>query len=161
NIARRDRLERGVSHGGGGTVTRGGKVMGKFQLSRRTMLRGMLGSASVALALPALEAMLNSNGDALAAGDPLPRRFMTWFFGNGVRLDRWVPDTQGAKWELTEELAPLEQVRDYCSILSGFNNKAGYGRRGHHDGVAGHFSGHPFIPLDPGSANYSSKFGGP
>ena len=135
--------------------------MGKFQLSRRTMLRGLVGGAGVALALPTLEAMLNSHGTALAGGDPLPRRFMSWFFGNGVILPRYVPPSQGGGWELTEELAPLENVRDYCSILSGFDNKAGYGRRGHHDGVAGHFSGHPFIELDPMGANYASKFGGP
>ena len=135
--------------------------MGKFQLGRRTMLRGLVGGAGVALALPTLEAMLNSHGTALAGGDPLPRRFMSWFFGNGVILPRYVPPSQGAGWELTEELAPLENVRDYCSILSGFDNKAGYGRRGHHDGVAGHFSGHPFIELDPMGANYASKFGGP
>jgi len=86
---------------------------------------------------------------------------MTWFFGNGVLLPRWVPPTQGPDYQLTEELAPLISVQQYCTVLTGFMNKAGYGRRGHHDGVAGCFSGHPFIELDPGGANYSSKFGGP
>ena len=67
---------------------------------------------------------------------------MAWFFGNGVRLDRWVPSSEGTGWELTEELAPLENVKDYCSILSGFNNKAGYGAHdalvsaGYYDTVA-------------------------
>lgn len=135
--------------------------MGKHTLHRRTVLRGMLGGVAVALGLPPLEAMLNANGDALADGTQLPRRFVTWFFGNGVILPRWTPPSQGAGWELTEELAPLANVREYCSILSGFDNKAGYGRRGHHDGVAGAFSGYPFIELDPMGANYSSKFGGP
>ena len=134
--------------------------MGKLVLSRRTMLRGMIGSAAVALALPPLEAMLNSHGTAFANGDALPRRFMTWFFGNGVRLDQWTPKGQGPGYGLTDELAPLKDVRDYCSILSGFNNKAGYGRRGHHDGIAGCFSGHPFIEIDPMGAPYASKFGG-
>ncbi len=138
-----------------------GNRASRFALSRRTMLRGMLGSAAVALALPPLEAMLNSNGTALANGDPLPRRFMTWFFGNGVRLEQWTPQGQGSGYELTDELAPLVNVKDYCSILSGFDNKAGYGRRGHHDGVAGFFSGHPFIEIDPMGALYASKFGGP
>jgi hypothetical protein len=124
------------------------------------MLRGLAGGAAVALALPALEAMLDPHGEKLASGAPLPRRFMTWFFGNGVLLNRWVPEAQGPAWELTPELAPLAPVREYCSILSGFDNRAGYGRRGHHDGVAGCFSGHPFIELPP-SGVYSSKFGGP
>lgn len=135
--------------------------MGKFVLNRRTMLRGVLGSAAVALALPPLEAMLNANGTAMANGDPLPRRFVSWFFGNGVRLPQWTPASQGTDYELTEELAPLAKVKDYCSVLSGFDNKAGYGRRGHHDGVAGFFSGHPFIEIDPMGALYASKFGGP
>jgi hypothetical protein len=135
--------------------------MAKLVLNRRTMLRGMLAGSAVALGLPTLEAMLGSHGTAFADGSPLPRRLVTWFFGNGVRLDRWVPQIQGDKYELTEELAPLKNVKDYCSVLTGFNNKAGYGRRGHHDGVAGAFSGIPFIELDPGNANYSSKFGGP
>jgi hypothetical protein len=135
--------------------------MSKFTLSRRAMLRGVVSGIAVAFALPPLEAMLNPHGTSLANGSPLPVRFMTWFFGNGVRLDRWTPKTLGSDYELTEELAPLASVKDYCSILSGFNNKAGYGRRGHHDGVAGCFSGHPFIEIDPMGALYASKFGGP
>ena len=135
--------------------------MAKLVLNRRTMLRGMLAGSAVALGLPTLEAMLGSHGTAFADGTPLPRRMVTWFFGNGVRLDRWVPKKQGAGYELTEELAPLAKVKDYCSVLTGFDNKAGYGRRGHHDGVAGAFSGIPFIELDAGNSNYSSKFGGP
>ena len=132
-------------------------------LSRRTFLRGCIGAATVALGLPTLEAMLDSHGTAYADGTPIPKRFMTWFFGNGVRLDRFVPTGmgQGSAWQLTEELAPLANVKDDISVLSGFDNLAGYGRRGHHDGVAGMFSGYPFIALDPMGANYSSKFGGP
>jgi hypothetical protein len=135
--------------------------MSKLKLSRRAMLRGVVSGITAAVALPPLEAMLNPSGTALANGDPMPIRFLTWFFGNGVRLDRWTPQTQGPGYELTEELAPLANVKEYCSILSGFNNKAGYGRRGHHDGVAGCFSGHPFIEIDPMGALYASKFGGP
>lgn len=135
--------------------------MSKLRLGRRTMLRGIVSGITAAVALPPLEAMFDPNGTALANGDPLPLRFVTWFFGNGVRLDRWTPKVQGPDYELTEELAPLASVKDYCSVLSGFNNKAGYGRRGHHDGVAGCFSGHPFIEMDPMGAPYASKFGGP
>ena len=51
-----------------------------------------------------------------------------------VQRPHWTPASQGTDYELTEELAPLAKVKDYCSVLSGFDNKAGYGRRGHHDG---------------------------
>jgi hypothetical protein len=145
--------------------------MKKFRLNRRTMLRGMVGGTAVALALPPLEAMLNTHGDALADGTDLPRRFVTWFFGNGVALVnasdpggplRWAPPNTGADYELTPQLAPLANVKEYCSILSGFDiAAAAQHRRGHHDGVAGFFSGYPFIELPPNGGPYASKFGGP
>lgn len=145
--------------------------MSRFHLSRRTMLRGAVGGTSVALALPMLDAMLNSNGTALAAGDPLPRRFVTWFFGNGVALNdvvnpgaglRWGPAEQGPGYPLTPQLAGLNGVQEYCSLLTGFDIKAAaQHRRGHHDGVAGFFSGHPFIELPHADNSYSSKSGGP
>src|SRR5690606_14667524 len=132
-----------------------------------TMLRGMVGGTAVALALPPLEAMLNTHGDALADGTDLPRRFVTWFFGNGVALVnandpggplRWAPPNTGADYELTPQLAPLANVKDYCSILSGFDiAAAAQHRRGHHDGVAGFFSGYPFIELPPNGGPYASK----
>jgi len=133
----------------------------KRGLHRRTVLRGLLGGGTVALALPMLEAMLNPNGDHLADGAELPVRFISWFWGNGKKNAKWNPDTAGVDYELKEQLAPLAPVKSYCSVLTNFDNKAGFGRRGHHDGVAGFFSGHPFIALDPNGANYASKFGGP
>ena len=145
--------------------------MSRFTLPRRTMLRGMLGGSAVALALPPLEAMLNTHGDAHADGSGLPCRMITWFFGNGVALNvendpgqglRWAPSAVGPDYELTPQLAGLANVKDYCSILSGFDiAAAAEHRRGHHDGVAGFFSGYPFIELPPNGGPYASKSGGP
>ncbi|MBC8070720.1 MAG: DUF1552 domain-containing protein [Deltaproteobacteria bacterium] len=142
----------------------------RFTLHRRTMLRGLAGGSAVALALPLLDAMLDNHGEALAGGAPLPRRMITWFWGNGVALNdpgnggsglRWTPATQGAGFELTPQLAPFANVRDYLSICSGFRvGAANPGRRGHHDGCV-LFAGHPFVELPPNGANYASKFGGP
>ena len=67
----------------------------KTILSRRTVLRGVLGGATIALPLPRLLAMLDDNGTAYAAGGELPRRYGTWFFGNGIIPDRWVPSATG------------------------------------------------------------------
>src|SRR5512134_958810 len=92
-------------------------------LNRRTLLKGMLGGVGVAVALPTLEAMLNSNGDALAEGGKIPLRFMTYFFGNGFILSKFNPQTEGANWELTEQLAPLANVKEYVSVMTGFDNK--------------------------------------
>ncbi|MEM6292063.1 MAG: DUF1552 domain-containing protein [Myxococcota bacterium] len=147
--------------------------MNPFRLHRRTMLRGMLGGSAVALGLPVLEAMLNGNGDAYANGDDLPCRLITWFFGNGCALSdvnnpnggiRFAPGQTGAGFAPTPQLQPLADagVLEYCSVLSGFTiNAAADQRRGHHDGVAGFFSGYPFIEIPPNGANYASKFGGP
>lgn len=141
-------------------------------MSRRTMLRGAVGGSMVALALPLLEIMLDQNGEALASGGPLPRRMITWFFGNGCALTvggdvgsglRFWPSAQGPGYDVTPQLAPLAAagVIDYCSVLSKFDIKAAAEhRRGHHDGCT-LFSGHPFIEIPADGANYSSKFGGP
>jgi len=145
-------------------------VMKRFRLSRRTMLRGVVGGSVVALALPPLEAMLDAHGEAHADGTELPRRLITWFWGNGVALAdvnntggplAFYPATTGAGYELTPQLAPFANVRDWVSVLSGYQVSAGApGRRGHHDGCM-LFSGLPFIELPPNGANYASKFGGP
>lgn len=141
-------------------------------MHRRTFLRGAVGGSLVALALPPLEAMLNGNGDALANGTPLPRRVITWFFGNGCALKdlndpnagiRFAPNLTGPGYDVTPQLAPLQAagVLDYCHVLSGFDIKAASEhRRGHHDGCT-FFSGFPFIELPADGGNYSSKFGGP
>jgi len=65
--------------------------------------------------------MLNGNGTAYAAGGPLPVRFGTWFFGNGIIPSRWVPPRTGTggSWELSEQLNPLQVVKPYVSVVTG------------------------------------------
>ncbi|HXI58521.1 MAG TPA: DUF1552 domain-containing protein [Polyangia bacterium] len=96
-------------------------------IPRRLMLRGMLagGAASVAVPLPRLAGMLNSNGTAYAAGGALPIRFGTWFFGNGIIPDRWVPSRTGVgnNWTLSEQLAPLQDVKPWLSVVTGLTIK--------------------------------------
>jgi hypothetical protein len=69
--------------------------MRRHALSRRTVLRGMMGGAIAAVALPTLEAMLDSSGTRLASGAPLPQRFMTYFFGNGSGSTGGCPRPRG------------------------------------------------------------------
>ena len=138
------------------------KLRSELALSRRTLLRGVVGGTLVALGVPTLEAMLDDHGEALANGEPLPRRLVTWLWGNGCRLEHWVPAEQGPGFSASAELQPLFDagLADDIRVLSGFRNPVA-GRRGHHDGMAGLFSGHPFINIDPMGAPYASKFGGP
>ncbi|MBL8949131.1 MAG: DUF1552 domain-containing protein [Myxococcaceae bacterium] len=132
-----------------------------MKLSRRTLLRG----AGAAIALPTLDAMLNSHGTAYAQGMELPKRFVVWFFGNGVLRSRWNPSATGGNWQLTEQLAPLVDaargidLKSYVNVVTGYNVKTP-NARGHHNGVAAMLSGAPFIPLNPtNGAPYASKFG--
>lgn len=131
--------------------------MRRTTLKRRTFLRGVGGAM---LALPVLEAMLDRHGTALAQGRALPKRFGVFFWGNGVRLDRWNPSATGPNYPLSPELQPLAPVRDYVNVISNFKVRAA-GPRGHHDGVSGMLSGREFIELPHPNSNYSSKFGGP
>lgn len=87
-------------------------------LDRRTVLRGALRGAAIAVALPPLDAMMNGRGTAYAAG-PVPKRFGIFWWGNGVRLAQWVPDGEGTGWTPREELAPLGPFKDYVSVLTG------------------------------------------
>ena len=130
--------------------------MPRFSLSRRSFLRGLAGGTVATLALPALEAMFNANGTAHSDGSPLARRFVAFHFGNGVILNRFVPTTAGPTWTLSDQLAPLVNVKEYCNVLSGFENKHA-DKITHHEGMAGMWSGHPFIQM----GGLNSKFGGP
>ena len=134
--------------------------MRRWNLNRRTFLRGVAGGAAATLALPTFEAMLNNHGDAYADGTAIPVRMGIFFWGMGVRLDRWVPSATGEQWALSEEMAPLADVKPYLNVVSGYRAMAGYGRRGHHDGCAAMLSATPFIALPHPNSPYSSKFGG-
>jgi len=95
--------------------------------SRRTILRGFLQGSAIQLALPPLEEMLNFHGDAMADGTAIPRKFGVWYFGNGVRAERWTPANVGANWTVTDELAPVVNaapgLKDYVSVISGMDAK--------------------------------------
>ncbi|MBK8264958.1 MAG: DUF1552 domain-containing protein [Nannocystis sp.] len=88
-------------------------------IPRRTLLRGLFGASAVAVGLPLLEAMLDSHGEALADGSPLPLRFGVWFWGNGTHPLAWAPQTQGPGWEAAGLLAGLAPVKDAISVISG------------------------------------------
>ncbi|NUO50433.1 MAG: DUF1552 domain-containing protein [Polyangiaceae bacterium] len=93
--------------------------MPKRPISRRQLLRGAACGVTAAVALPILEGMLNSNGNALAGGAPLPLRFGGFFWGNGVRLNAWVPQQTGPGYQLSPLLMPFAPMKDYISIVTG------------------------------------------
>ncbi len=92
-----------------------------IDLSRRRVLRGMLGGATVSLGLPLLDCFLNGNGTAMASGAPLPVRFGTWFWGLGMSAKAFVPSKVGADYDLPDELAALKGVREHVNVFTNFN----------------------------------------
>ena len=98
------------------------------RVSRRTVLRGALATGAViSVPLPILDIMLNDHGTAFAQGAPLPRRYCTWFFGNGIIPAMWNPTATatGSAWTLSEELAPLMTVKPWLTVVSGLKNMIG------------------------------------
>ena len=112
--------------------------MKRFTLDRRTFLRGALGGAAASIVLPPLHAMFKDSGEAYADGSVVTR-FGVWFWGNGVRPDRWIPAATGADFPMSEELAPLEAVRPWLHVCTGMEVKTG--THPHHSGMAAILSG--------------------
>ena len=134
-----------------------GRLYGHHSLSRRTLLRGLLGGAVVSIGLPPLERFLNLNGTAYAAGgdDGFPRRFGLFFWGNGILPARWTPKGTGAQWELSDQLAPLVALKGKITVVSG--TKLGVpNSQPHGAGAAGILSGMPLLVQ-----GNNQTFGGP
>jgi hypothetical protein len=88
-------------------------------LSRRRVLKGMMGGAAITVGLPFLDCFLDSNGAALAAGGaPLPVCFGTWFYGCGLNPGRWEPRTVGPNYEFGVELQPLNAFKNKVNVYS-------------------------------------------
>ena len=137
--------------------------MKSLRLNRRHVLRGMLGGSAIRIGLPTLDAMLNSHGTALAAGEPFPSRFITFFFGNGRGVDaaRWNPVQTGADFTLSPQLAPLEKVKPYVNVLSGFSSKLTRSPQGHHKGTVALFCGHDLVIQQPSGGPFRSTYSMP
>jgi hypothetical protein len=131
------------------------------RITRRHVLRGALGGAAVRVALPALDLMV-SGGEARAQA-AAPKRFMTFFFGNGrgVEAARWTPAATGAGWTPSPQLAPLAKVKDYVNVVSGFDSKLTRSSRGHHNGVVTMLSGTDYKEQPANGAPFRSTFAGP
>ena len=94
-------------------------MIGKLSLPRRTFLRGM----GASLALPFLDAMVPALSTvARAAVAPTPRVGF-FYVSNGIQLQSFIPATEGADYEITPVLAPLEAYRKQMTVVTGLANK--------------------------------------
>jgi hypothetical protein len=92
----------------------------KKHLPRRTFLRGM----GVTMALPLLDAMIPAR-TLLAQTAASPRTRLGFVYvPHGAIMDKWTPATEGAGFEFTPILKPLESHRDYVNVVSGLGHKA-------------------------------------
>src|SRR5512147_459715 len=92
----------------------------KKHLPRRTFLRGM----GVTLALPLLDSMIPAQTltrKTAAAGTP---RLGFVYVPHGAIMDQWTPAAEGAGFEFTRILKPLEPYRDSLTVVSGLGHRA-------------------------------------
>jgi hypothetical protein len=83
-------------------------------LSRRTFLRGV----GATLSLPLLDAMVPAMRVGARAASAQPTRFGFIYVPHGVILDQWTPAAEGAGFEFTPILKPLEPFRNQLTVLS-------------------------------------------
>jgi len=88
-------------------------------LSRRRVLRGMMGGTAATVGLPLLDCFLNTNGTAMADGSALPLCFTSWFAGLGFQPGFWEPKKTGTDHGMSQQLALLKPYQDRINIFSG------------------------------------------
>jgi len=96
--------------------------MKNFQISRRTVLRGL----GACVALPLLESMLPLRSLAGSTAAEAPLRMAFIYTPNGQNMQAWTPTAEGAKFELSATLEPLKEVKDYITVLSGLAQKKAF-----------------------------------
>jgi hypothetical protein len=90
-----------------------------LQLNRRNFLRNL----GVGVALPALPSLLAPS--ARAAATAAPQRLAFLYIPNGVILDQWRPEGEGADYKLNNTMKPLAPFKSEFSIFTGFEHKNG------------------------------------
>jgi len=99
----------------------------KRHLSRRTVLRGM----GATLALPWLDAMLPAQTPIAKTAAKGATHLGFIYFPHGAIMDQWTPSKEGADFELTTILKPLEPFRKQLTVVSGLGNRAADGSSVH------------------------------
>ena len=90
----------------------------KKAIPRRAFLRG----TGAAMALPLLDAMVPALAAPRQSLAWQPKRFSIVYAANGMIMEKWLPATTGAGFELTPILEPLAPYRDQLLVLSGLTH---------------------------------------
>jgi hypothetical protein len=92
----------------------------KKHVHRRTFLRGM----GVTLALPLLDSMIPARTLLAQTAAKAAPRLGFVYVPHGAIMDKWTPAAEGAGFEFTPILKPLEPWREYVNVVSGLGHKA-------------------------------------
>jgi hypothetical protein len=92
----------------------------KKHISRRTLLRGM----GVSLALPLLDSMVPALVAQTRTAAKPSSRLAFIYIPHGAIMDQWTPAAEGAGFEFTRILKPLEPFRDCLNVVSGLGHRA-------------------------------------
>ena len=103
----------------------------KKAIPRRAVLRGL----GATVALPFLESMVPALG-SVSAATTSPLRFSVVYVPNGIIMEKWVPPTEGAGFDLSPILEPLRPFKDRMLVLSGLSHSIAERRAG--EGSAPH-----------------------
>lgn len=97
----------------------------KKHLPRRTILRGL----GASIALPFLDSMLPAQTPVARSAASSRSRLSCIYVPHGATMDKWTPASEGAGFQFTEILTPLEKFRDRLCVISdlGHANAAGIG----------------------------------
>ncbi len=96
-------------------------VVTQRSLSRRTLLRGL----GTAVALPLLDSMCPALAAPARAGAAPPMRLAFLYVPNGIIMKDWTPKGEGASFEFSKTLKPLEAYRENVVVLSGLDHYNG------------------------------------
>ena len=129
-------------------------INSKPSFSRRSILRGVLGGLATQVALPFLPSLQPRS--AWAQASLTPRRFVLFFWGNGVQPERWIPNETGIDWTPSPQLTPLASLRNRVSVLSGLEVKVG-NTDAHISGPAGLLTGLPVTQLPGGDWRFQGE----
>src|ERR1700693_127420 len=93
-------------------------IITRKSLPRRTFLRGL----GAAVALPLLDSM----SPAFAApGRTAVPRMAFLYTPNGIIMKDWTPAAEGAGFEFTKTLQPIEAFREKLLVLTGLEQRNG------------------------------------
>ena len=99
----------------------------KKHLSRRTVLRGL----GVTLALPLLDSMIPAQTPLAKTAAKAAPHMGFIYFPHGAIMDQWTPTAEGANFQISPILKPLEPFRNQLTVVSGLGNRAADGSSVH------------------------------